>query len=85
VAVQGAERRCLPHSDFACVSPPSWRAWDGKGFIVRFADPYREAIAKPEEHVYDPVLAGEANSLLPHTRSGNFIITQFVNDDGFYI
>jgi hypothetical protein len=66
-------------------NPQSWRAWDGKGFTVRFADPYREAIAKPEEHVCEPVLAGEANSLSQHTRSGNFIITQFVNDDGFYI
>ncbi len=71
--------------------PGSWRAWDGKNFTIRFADPYREAIAKPEEHVCDPVLAGEAHSLVQHEQSGNFIITQFARDNrfdgppGFYI
>ena len=24
-----------------------WRAWDGAGFAVRFADPYREDVARP--------------------------------------
>jgi hypothetical protein len=66
-------------------SPQSWRAWDGKGFNVRFADPYRETIAKPEEHVCEPVLAGAADGLLQHPRSGNFIAMEFVNDDGFYM
>ena len=71
--------------------PGSWRAWDGKNFTIRFADPYREPIAKPEEHVCDPVLAGEAHSLVQHLQSGTFIITQFARDDrfdgppGFYI
>jgi hypothetical protein len=64
-------------------NPQSWRAWDGKGFNVQFVDPYRETIAKPEEHVCVPVLVGAANSLLQHARSGNFIVTQFVPDDRF--
>jgi hypothetical protein len=65
--------------------PQSWRSWDGKGFNVRFADPYRETIAKPEEHVCEPVLGVMADSLLQHAASGNFIATEFVSDDGFYI
>ena len=32
-----------------------WRAWGGEGFTIRFADPYREEIAAPEEHVCAPV------------------------------
>jgi hypothetical protein len=63
----------------------SWRAWDGKEFNVRFANPYRETIANPEEHVCTPVLSGEADSLLQHTKTGNFVVTQFVHDDGIYI
>ena len=71
--------------------PASWRAWDGQGFTIRFADPYREKIAKPEEHVCPPVFAGSADSLLYHPRTGTFITTQFAPDDrfggaaGFYV
>jgi hypothetical protein len=36
-------------------SPGSWRAWDGKGFGVRFADPYRRSIRTPRTHVCQPV------------------------------
>jgi hypothetical protein len=72
-------------------APQSWRAWDGRDFRIRFADPYRETLATPQEHVCQPVFAGAADSLLQHQRSGNFIVTQFVNDErfngppGFYI
>jgi hypothetical protein len=71
--------------------PASWRAWDGKDFTIRFADPYRETIAKPEEHVCAPVLAGGAESLVQHAASGTFIVTQYAPDDrfggpaGFYV
>jgi len=69
----------------------SWRAWDGKNFVIRFADPYRETITKPEEHVCEPVLAGAVETLVQHARTGIFIVTQFVQDGrfdgppGFYI
>lgn len=72
-------------------SPGSWRAWDGKDFTIRFADPYRENVAKPEEHVCEPVLAGAAESLVLHAETGNFISTQYAPDNrfggpaGFYI
>jgi hypothetical protein len=70
--------------------PSSWRAWNGKDFTIRFADPYRETIAKPEEHVCPPVFAGAADSLVQHSRTGIFIATQFAPDDrfdgpGFYV
>lgn len=71
--------------------PQSWRAWDGKDFTVRFADPYRELITKPEEHVCEPVLAGSADSLVEHMPSRTFIVTQSAPDSrlggpaGFYL
>jgi hypothetical protein len=71
--------------------PGSWRAWDGKDFTIRFADPYREAMARPQDHVCEPVLAGSADCLVQNVRTGIFIVTQFVPDDrfdgppGFYV
>ena len=71
--------------------PSSWRAWNGKDFSIRFADPYRETINRPEEHVCAPVYAGSADSLVQHSGSGLFISTQLAPDDrfqgppGFYI
>lgn len=32
-----------------------WRAWDGSGFNVRFADPYAEEVANPGAHVCAPL------------------------------
>ena len=36
-------------------SAADWRAWDGVGFGVRFADPYREDVADPAAHVCAPL------------------------------
>jgi hypothetical protein len=63
--------------------PGSWRAWDGKDFTIRFADPYRETIAKPEEHVCAPVFPGAAESLVLHPQTGTFLSTQYAPDDRF--
>src|SRR5439155_6631067 len=38
--------------------PRAWRGWDGQGFTVRFADPYRETIDAPHAHVCAPVSPG---------------------------
>jgi hypothetical protein len=35
--------------------PGDWRGWDGAGFTVRFADPYREDVADPAAHVCAPL------------------------------
>ena len=36
-------------------APDDWRAWDGQGFGIAFADPYREAPSDPARHVCTPV------------------------------
>ena len=41
--------------------PGDWRAWDGAGFTVRFADPYREDCG-PARHVCTPVEGNRAHS-----------------------
>jgi len=71
--------------------PASWRAWNGKDFTIRYADPYRETIEKPEDHVCPPVFAGSVESLVQETKTGTFIAAQVAPDDrfdgppGFYI
>jgi hypothetical protein len=65
--------------------PQSWRAWDSKDFTIRFVDPYRETVASSEDHVCAPVLGEGAQSLSRHEPSGNFIVMEFLNDDGFYM
>jgi hypothetical protein len=75
---EGAQARgvCLLRSrDLA--DPGGWRAWDGKGFDVRFADPYREAVAEPARHVCAPVAPAQlghlVTSLTRHEASGLYI------------
>jgi hypothetical protein len=71
--------------------PGSWRAWNGTDFSIKFANPYRESIAKDYEHVCEPVLAGIAESLLQQSSGGVFLVTQYAPDNrfggqaGFYI
>lgn len=70
--------------------PRSWRAWNGNDFTIRFADPYREQITKPEQYVCSPVLAGTAESLVRHSPTGIFLVTQYAPDGpfgpaGFYV
>ena len=52
----GAQRRgpCLLRRPLG-GGPGDWRGWDGGGFTVRFADPYREDLADPARHVCAPV------------------------------
>jgi hypothetical protein len=38
--------------------PTSWRAWDGKGFGVRFINPYLEPNEPPADHVCAPISPG---------------------------
>ena len=54
----------------------SWRAWDGKGFTVRFADPYRAA-EDPAAHVCAPLagLGAPVSSVVRHEPSGQYIAT----------
>jgi hypothetical protein len=75
---QGAQARgvCLLRTrDLA--DPSGWRAWDGEAFRVRFADPYREAVLRPERHVCAPLapdrLSNLVTSLTRHEASGLYI------------
>ena len=61
----------------------SWRAWDGRAFSIRFADPYRETIDNPQMHVCQPVFSGEADGLSWHGPTGMYIATQFTPDNRF--
>lgn len=68
---------CLIRTD-RLEDPKSWRGWDGRGFSVRFVDPYRERVADPRAHVCAPVGRGAlANSvsLVRHQPSGLWIAT----------
>jgi hypothetical protein len=68
---------CLMRTD-NLDDPKSWRAWDGKGFNVRFADPYRESVGDPKAHVCTPVgrgkLSAPIGSVTRHEPSGLYII-----------
>jgi hypothetical protein len=35
--------------------PASWRAWDGSGFGVAFANPYSASLGGPSDHLCEPV------------------------------
>ncbi len=52
-----------------------WRAWDGRGFTVRFADPYREAVADPSAHVCTPLpgLASTLTSVVRDPATGTWL------------
>ena len=45
------------------ADPTSWRAWDGAGFTVRFANPYLEPSVSPSRHVCHPVSFDEIGSI----------------------
>jgi hypothetical protein len=59
----------------AAGGPADWRAWDGRAFAVRFADPYREDVAEPGRHVCAPVggIASTVSSVVLHTPSGRYL------------
>ncbi len=72
----GAQRRgaCLLRRPLDGTAQ-DWRAWDGRAFTVRFADPYAEHISNPERHVCAPVpgLRSTVSSVLEHLPSGRFV------------
>lgn len=72
----GAQRRgvCLLRSRDP-ADPASWRAWGGKDFSIRFADPYAEDIADPAAHVCAPLsgLPFTIGGVVRHAPSGRFV------------
>jgi hypothetical protein len=67
---------CLLRTD-RLDDPKSWRAFDGKGFGIRFVDPYREAVVEPADHVCIPVapaiLTSTVRSIVWHQASRRWI------------
>ncbi|MCU0987680.1 MAG: hypothetical protein MUC89_22600 [Acetobacteraceae bacterium] len=70
---------CLVRTD-TIADPSSWRAWDGAGFSVRFANPYAADApqgAARAAHVCAPVGRGRlqwpVTALVRHAPSGQFI------------
>lgn len=57
--------------------PASWRAWDGRGFTVRFVDPYAAGGADPASHVCAPLPAKSlpftVTSLVRHGGTGLWV------------
>ncbi|WP_207483507.1 hypothetical protein [Arenibaculum pallidiluteum] len=76
---------CLLRTD-DLSDPRAWRAWDGRGFSVRFAPGARSAGEPPEAHTCRPVapgiLAGTVRSIARHRPSGLFIATLAMSRDG---
>jgi hypothetical protein len=66
----GAQRRgaCLLRTD-RLDDPSSWRAWDGSGFTISFADPYTDDTSRPEDHVCAPV-PGVSSTISSASRLG---------------
>jgi len=59
--------------------PSSWRAWDGRGFAVPFANPYAAAAPDPARHVCVPVrglVAATVGAVVRHAPSGRFVAVQ---------
>jgi hypothetical protein len=58
------------------LDPSSWRCWDGKDFSIAFVDPYRSAVARPQEHVCTSVpYMDYANAINFHAASHLFVAT----------
>ncbi len=56
------------------ADPKSWRAWDGKGFNVRFANPYQENASVAKNYYHSLELDIEVNSLTYNTYLNRYLI-----------
>lgn len=54
--------------------PKSWRAWDGKGFNVRFINPYTELETDPSKHICQAVSRDKIGKL-----HGNLTFNTYLN------
>ncbi|WP_448204553.1 hypothetical protein [Azospirillum sp. sgz302134] len=59
------------------ADPKSWRAWDGRDFTVRFADPYAEGESDAAAHACAPLPADRlpftVTSLVRHAGTGLYV------------
>src|SRR5918995_1235668 len=66
---------CLIRTDDP-FEPSSWRAWDGRGFGIRFADPYRATpgAARPCAPIATPEIAAMHESLTYNTYLDRYLL-----------
>jgi hypothetical protein len=59
--------------------PNSWRAWDGHGYDIQFADPYIQNVSDPKQHVCTPIGTGKIffslGSVVLHRPSGLYLLS----------
>ena len=72
----GAQKRgvCLARRKLD-GGPGDWRAWDGQGFTIRFADPYSPGVTEPETHVCTPLpgLTAPLSSIVRQPATGRYL------------
>lgn len=54
-------------------SAADWRAWDGESFSVRFVDPYKVPIVRPDDHVCAPLSGIRGNLTSVVERDGSYL------------
>lgn len=82
----GAQKRgtCLARRPLD-GGPDDWRAWDGEGFSVRFADPYAAPVTAPERHVCEPLpgLTATLSSVVRQPATGRYLaVSPMVGEAG---
>ena len=81
---EGAQQRgdCLMRTA-NLADPRSWRAWDGKDYTIRFADPYVDDVSNVAAHVCAPVgadgLVSFVSSVTLHRPSGLYVALMATN------
>jgi hypothetical protein len=64
-------------------NPSSWRGWNGKGFAIRFINPYLEPNGDATQHVCPPVMGGTADSLAIDEQTDTFLANVYVGDNRY--
>ena len=59
-------------------NPKSWRFWDGSNFTGQFADPYRDLINNPEDHICAPLDRNNIGHALNESISYNTYLDRYV-------
>jgi hypothetical protein len=60
------------------ADPSSWRFWDGSAFEGRFADPYRDDVSNPKEHVCPPIARDDIGAQMTESVTYNTYLNRYV-------
>ena len=78
-----SDRCTLPTAQWMKPAAPRSRLLFPGSFHYRFRRPLPADDRQARDHVWEPVLAGSADSLVQHKPSGIFIVTQLAPDERF--